>query len=212
MRKSTTEKHITPQIHLEKSCLEMLLNAFVLPTFMLEIQKKKKIQWSFRFPFPLVLIHCFRIRPISLQQAYKILVGFSLSIFLHCTGFLAFVQKTVKYTFVQYMHKKEKLNQPTGALTARFHWWLLHRKMLASHSASCGSVQGCWDLQSQCWNFSAHSQPCLKVSSLKLHPLWCWPSHHHQTTALAPHGAWDKQSRYIAIFPPCSSFWLFGEY
>lgn len=98
-------------------------------------------------------------------------------------SFHAFVEKTVKYSFVQYMQIIIKKKQPTGCLATRFHWWLFHRNMLASPSASCGSIQGCWDLQSQFWNFSAHTQPCLNVSSLQLHPLWCWSPHHSSYTS-----------------------------
>lgn len=80
MRKSTTEKHIPPQIPLGNNCLEMLLSAFVQPVCMFKRPKKSnKLSTS-----PQVLNHYFWIRPTSLQQAYQILFGFSLSTFLHC--------------------------------------------------------------------------------------------------------------------------------
>lgn len=137
-------------------------------------------------PSPQVLICYFWIKPTSLQQAHKNLVGFSPSTFLHCptAQFSCFCIKNCEILICAvYADNNNKKKQPTGHLATRFHWWLFHRNMLASPSASCGSIQGCWDLQSQFWNFSAHTQPCLNVSSLQLHPLWCWSPHHSSYTS-----------------------------
>lgn len=83
MRKSTTEKHIPPQIPFGalNNCLEVLLNAFVQSAYMLKMKKKMSNELS---PSPQVLIRYFWIKPTSLQQADKNLVGFSPSTFLHC--------------------------------------------------------------------------------------------------------------------------------
>lgn len=121
MRKSTTEKHITPQIHLEKSCLEMLLNAFVLPTFMLEIQKKKKSSGPSTSLFHWSLSTALELGQYLFSRLTKFLLVSVYPFSSIAQVFLPLYKKTVKYTFVQYMHKKEKKNQPTGALTARFH-------------------------------------------------------------------------------------------
>lgn len=37
------------------------------------------------------------------------------------------------------------------------------------------------DLQNLFWYFSAYAHPCLRLSSIQLHPLWFWSPHHQQT-------------------------------
>lgn len=66
------------------------------------------------------------------------------------------------------------------------------------------------DLQNLFWCSSANAQPCLSLSSLQLHPLWCWSPYHQQTDSSYTVQALG-QACFIVFFPPCSFFKIFNE-
>lgn len=167
-------------------------------------------------PYPLLLDQA-----ISSAGLYNSLVsGFSELgtvyplTFLHClTAKFSHLlnKKPVKYrTFAQYMQQKSM-----ESLTARFHGWLLHENMLASHFASCGAIlhprvlRVSPDLQYLFWNFSTRAHQSLRLSVLHHHPLWHWSPHHQQTHNSNTGKSLGKKGSFIAFSAMLflSAFW-----